>query len=71
MYSFHSYMCAISAMLLQFDKVTPWLSPQGPKGYGGEKGSKGELGEWVRVALTSNVMATDTVETQVHVSLLK
>lgn len=56
-------------MLLQFDKFTSHLSPQGLKGYRGEKGSKGELGEWVRVASTSNIMGIDIMETQVYVYL--
>lgn len=46
-------MCAI---MLQLDQFTLCLILQGPMGYRGETGSKGELGEWVRVAWTSNVL---------------
>lgn len=35
----------------------------------GEKGNKGELGEWVRVAWTSNVMGIEIMETQVYISV--
>ena len=60
-------LLVVTWQLLQLDKYFVFLSLQGPIGYRGEEGSKGELGEWVRVAWTSNVVGISIIEAQVHV----